>query len=405
MTLMTVIEHSRIEQSDKHTLENLWQTYEKKQIRNKRYQAKLDGFYDEFTAQMREKEQEMCDAMVQWVRHLFTFITRKSIKGSQREMLYDWIQEDLAAIEANPFNHINTSELRDEFNNQIDAYQKKLPQQTADHSELELFRQEVERISGIRLDLDDEALNKLCDDPEQFEAYFEQLLREQMNEAFTEENPFNFDDTDFADSDFEDSWDDAEDEFYWQAPPQPEQALSIELFNDKSITKLYRQLANQFHPDKEADPAQKTIKKELMQRLSKAKKSKDSIALLMLAIEYLPKYKLDADEKMLKGIEAALQVKINLLNQEYQAMSGGRDIKSEIWQRFGRGSKTSRAKGLVEYADKLAIERREILEKCHKIKTVKEIQQELAVRQREMLFSFSFDFSTFDAQKFAKEWQ
>ncbi|MGL5336995.1 MAG: hypothetical protein ACRC9R_12830, partial [Enterovibrio sp.] len=195
---------------------------------------------------------------------------------------------------------------------------------------------------------------------------------------------------------FEDDSQADDDEDFFADLPESDQMQHLELFSNKSITKLYRQLANQFHPDKEPDPAQKTLKKELMQRLSKAKKNKDTIALLMLALEHLPKYKLEADDKMIKGLEAALQVKIELLNQDYYAMNHCYDIKSTVWYRFGRGSKASRAKGLVEYAQQIALDTQNLLDKCKKIKTVKDLQKELSLRKQENKFGDVFDFSMFN---------
>ncbi len=104
--------------------------------------------------------------------------------------------------------------------------------------------------------------------------------------------------------------------------------------------------------------------------------------MLMLALEYLPEYKLEADADMIKRIEAALQVKIGLLNRDFQSMQNGDDIKSMIWQRFGGGSKASRARELAQYGDHLTIETEELLAKVTKIKTVQAIQKELNQRSR-----------------------
>lgn len=125
MSLMNIINTSASSQSRNrsHTLEKLWQDYEKKQLRNKRYRTKLEVFYHEFTSQLLEKEQAICDASAQWVRHLLTFVPRKSIKGRQREALLEWIEEELSILESNPFNPINTHEIRDSFTSLLIAYQ------------------------------------------------------------------------------------------------------------------------------------------------------------------------------------------------------------------------------------------------------------------------------------------
>lgn len=57
----------------------------------------------------------MCVATGKWIRHLLTFVPRKTIKGKQRIALYDWIEEELTILEANPFNPISTTDLREFF--------------------------------------------------------------------------------------------------------------------------------------------------------------------------------------------------------------------------------------------------------------------------------------------------
>ncbi|MFA0697560.1 hypothetical protein AB4585_22935, partial [Vibrio sp. 10N.222.49.C9] len=66
--------------------------------------------------QAGELEKEICEVTEQFAIHLIGFIQRKTIKGSQREELYDWIQEELQIIEANPFNQTNTDQTRQLFN-------------------------------------------------------------------------------------------------------------------------------------------------------------------------------------------------------------------------------------------------------------------------------------------------
>jgi mRNA interferase RelE/StbE len=56
---------------------------------------------------------------------------------------------------------------------------------------------------------------------------------------------------------------------------------SATLYSDKQITKLYRQLAKQLHPDKEIDEEKTSEKSALMPQLSQAKKDKDVVTLFM----------------------------------------------------------------------------------------------------------------------------
>jgi hypothetical protein len=113
MTLMTIIDNSDLNKPNKQwqKLDKLWQDVDKKQTRNQRYRAKLDNFYEEFKPLIESKEHVVCAATEQWVRHLLTFVPRKTIKGGQRNALYDWIEEEITILEANPFNPVGTSKM------------------------------------------------------------------------------------------------------------------------------------------------------------------------------------------------------------------------------------------------------------------------------------------------------
>nr|WP_241904918.1 hypothetical protein [Vibrio cyclitrophicus] len=93
-----------------------------------RYQTKLDDFYHEFKASTEKQERAVCQATEKWIHRLISFIPRKTIKGPQREALYDWIQEELTILESNPFNPVDSIALRESFNQALLA----LPSNKAD---------------------------------------------------------------------------------------------------------------------------------------------------------------------------------------------------------------------------------------------------------------------------------
>lgn len=169
----------------------------------------------------------------------------------------------------------------------------------------------------------------------------------------------------------------ADDENHFE--PSHHQA-SDALCSDKQITKLYRQLAKQLHPDKETDEKKKSEKSALMQQLLQAKKNKDVVALFILAQQHLPEHVMVMDEDILERLKMTLTEKIEQLNLDYQDLKHGGDIKNIIWQRFGGGNKASRQKGLREYREHLKKESQALLARSQEIKTVKQIQQRLKQR-------------------------
>jgi curved DNA-binding protein CbpA len=355
----------------KSKLNQLWSDVEKKRQRNQRYQAKLDDFYHYFKTSTEEQEQEVCFATEKWIHHLFSFIPRKTIKGAQREALYDWIQEELAILEANPFNTVNTTELRDTFTEALMADSSNQPEtDSITDEELGHFREEMSMMLGHDLDLSDEELLEMVKEPQKFHDYLQELIAEKMEDEHSEG---------------EDDIDWGADDFFSEGNGQANvdsshNESSKAFFSDKQITKLYRQLAKQLHPDREMDEVKKSEKSILMQQLSQTKKEKDVIALLLMAQQYLPNHEMVMDKDMIERLQATLKEKIRQLNIEHQDLQYGNDLKSVIWQKFGGGSKAAREKELRQYRDTLLRETKALFEKCQEIKTVKQLQLHLKDR-------------------------
>ncbi|MFO6424586.1 molecular chaperone DnaJ [Motilimonas sp. KMU-193] len=374
-------------------LHKLWADVEKKQQRNERYKAKLDEFYNTFKQQVAAEEQGVCVATQDWILHLISFIPRKSIKGEKREALYDWIAEEIDILEANPFNPIKISTLREAFSQGL----VKQPEHNIDDipmEQVDQLRDELSDMFGETLPISDEEFKQLLKEPAKFQEFIEDLLR-QREQAWAEELGDDVDD-------FEFEWDDpfAESEYFDKGVTNDDAAKAGSLFGAKQMVKLYRQLAKILHPDRELDSAKKTEKKALMQQLSQAKKAKDPLALLLLAQQHLPEHNLELDSKLIKQLEAALRNKISLLNDEHKQMQHGGSIESRIWQKFGGGSKASREHTLDDYRHALLVETQELNSKRLKTTSVKALNILLNQRMQRKLFAHTLfesdEFNLFD---------
>lgn len=377
MTTMTLTSLTATQSTTpkKSKLNQLWLDIDKKRQRNQRYQTKLDKFYQEFKASTEASEHAVCVATEAWIGHLISFIPRKTIKGAEREALYEWLQEELSILESNPFNPVNTHDLRDAFNQALlsDAANHPVPDDIPAEV-LEAFRQELEMMIGDELDLSDEALMKMVREPHKFQHYLQELLAERVEEEQGEEEDIDWEaEAFFSDEHFSDQ----EPRHEFGAAPA---SASKVLYSDKQMTKLYRQLAKQLHPDKEIDETKKAQKIALMQQLSQAKKEKDVVALLLMAQQYLPEHEMVVDDQLLARLEATLKEKVAQLNQEYQELRHGDDIKSILWHKFGGGNKASRDKHLSQYSDALQQEAQDLHHRCREVKTVKQLKQYLKER-------------------------
>lgn len=368
--------------SKKSKLNQLWLDIDKKRQRNQRYQAKLDKFYHQFKASVEISEHAVCVAAEAWIGHLISFIPRKTIKGAQREALYEWLHEELSILESNPFNPVNTKALREAFNQALlaDSSNHPVPDDIPE-AELEAFREQLEMMIGDEVTLSNQELLEMVREPHKFQSYLEELLARKIAAESEQEEEMDWGAEDFFSGE--------KSCHQYDAPPA---SASKTLYSDKQMTKLYRQLAKQLHPDKEIDATKKAQKSALMQQLSQAKKDKDVVALLLMAQQYLPEHEMVLDVQLLARLEATLKEKIAQLNQEYQELRYGDDLKSIIWNDFGGGNQASRQKHLTQYRHRLQQETKELHQQCQEVITVKHLQQHLkqrveAARFREQLMS------------------
>lgn len=105
-----------------------------------------------------------------------------------------------------------------------------------------------------------------------------------------------------------------------------------------------------------------------------------------MAQQYLPDHEMVMDDQLLAHLEATLKEKVAQLNQEYQELKHGDDLKSIIWHKFGGGNKASRERHLSQYRETLQQEAKALRQRCQEVKTVKQIKQHLKERVDAALF-------------------
>ncbi len=114
----------------------------------------------------------MCFATEAWIRHLIAFVPRKSIKGKQRESLYEWIEEELEIIESNPFNPVNTRDLRETFTALlVERSESEAQGVTFSQEDLNQVRDELSQILGEPVKISDEELGVLVTSPEKLQEF------------------------------------------------------------------------------------------------------------------------------------------------------------------------------------------------------------------------------------------
>ncbi|WP_105902615.1 hypothetical protein [Vibrio gangliei] len=383
MTKLSITAQS-LKQNNKGLVNKRWQSIEKKKSRNEKLKQKINLFAEQFKLRMLSSEQLMCDTSEAFILHLLTFINKKSIKGYQRDALYDWISDELQTLEANPFRTNDTSALREQFHQAMVKFEEDTngfhPQDNTDVDieQLLMMRAMLEELTGQSIDASDEELQELIKDPTNMEKNLQDIFARLDNEPLEDDS-------------FEEDIDWGSSKTSQQQWEQENSLQTPELFKQSEITKLYRQLAKTLHPDKEADASQKEHKKELMQQLSQMKKDQDIFGLLQMAQQWLPDTAINLDKKATKQLEEHLHRQIRELDYEYADIKSSHSFEGYIWQRFGGKSKREQENNLNQYEAHLKTEINQYQSMIKNIKTVKVMQLQLKERSHPRFAQFDDD--------------
>lgn len=359
-------------------LQSIWQDIEKKQQRNHRYEKKIMAFFCQFQTQLSSTEAEVCLQTERFVHHLISFIPKRNIKKEEFDALLEWIEDQIQNLENNPFSQNDINSLRNKFHDAKMLHRKNqiqninLYQQTLDEVRPRFIQMMAELLDEEYVPEDNE-LKAFLDNPDAFIAFLKSKILQQ-DDAFTNEGSG-------TEHDF---YDDPE----CNADEQKSELKDPlnNFFDTKTMAKLYRQLAKQFHPDKEFEVSQKEQKNKLMQELSQAKKEKDTFAMLSMAQVWLPNFELNVDKSTLSSLEITLQSKITTLNQKYKYMQNSPDISGYVWREFGGGSKVRQQKKLSQYRQQLITDNENLHSLCLSLKTMKSMRAQLRERMEKTQF-------------------
>ena len=369
---MTQIRVSDIQSSDVTVdkswkkLSSLWDRISTLQARNQRLETKVSTFFEQAKSQFESYEIETCSLVVMKVERLISFIARRTIKGERRYALYELIQEELHALESNPFWTGSTAELRNNFQSQI-AVDSQFQAEKApepDEFETEAFRDMLEEMLGVDIDFEHEKLVEMMKNPQDFEQYLRDIAQSHQEKH----------------ADIENDEDELDNNFYERAFnsfKQEESATSIDdikmLFKSSALNKLYKKMASRLHPDKERDDSLKKEKHELMQKLSKAKRDGDVFTLLQMGQHWLPDFELDLSPSAMKAMIRVLETKVTSLNLQHQDVCSNGSLKGMVWNRFSARSKKKQQTNIQQHIDSLIVCQADIKESIDTLTTVKSV--------------------------------
>ena len=268
-----------------------WQDLEKLQVKQAKKDAENAALYQRFQTDIEPLEKEQCQLIFQLTERLIGFTARKSLTHWQRDMLHEWIHEDIEYLENNPF--------RGEM--ELDSLYSQIQSNVASHLDEDMLEQQCDFITQMLMETcshcpeDIGTLREMVKIPDKLRDYLmnaaQQEIAEEVDSA--EEN----DDAPFDDDELADLFGDEEPFNQGQQDPYARARTSREneertrfevLFNKSTLKQLYRKLALALHPDREQDLTKREEKTHIMGQLSHAWEHKEMFTLLQLAHTHLP---------------------------------------------------------------------------------------------------------------------
>ncbi|MBD1583950.1 hypothetical protein [Pseudoalteromonas sp. S16_S37] len=333
-----------------NSLKSLWEKIEKKEKRNENLKNKINTLYRSFEETVLPYEKDVIQQVVRSIRHLLTFIPKKSLTSNQREELMAWIDSEIDYLENHPFgDDIDTVSLRGEFSDALTAYHQSTSVEITDN-DLEQLRIMLNSMFHGQLDLSEDELRAIAQDPSQLEAHIKKLSDsyEKVNGGRSTQDTFDNEDEEFEHQDEFKSF--FEQKAFKQ---QTDEETLDKLFKSSQLNKMYKRLASILHPDKEVNESKKAEKHEIMQQLLAARENNDAVTILRLYQNYVADADFTFDNKTLAALEKMLRQKAYQLDLEHQKIKTCDEPPVLVWRRFSARSKKAVTEGLEAHIENL----------------------------------------------------
>jgi hypothetical protein len=323
------------------SIKTLWQRIEKNQNKITRQKKKIAQLYQEFQTQVLPHEQEMCIQVQALINTLLPFVSRKSLGERHREVLLDWINQELNFIETNPFAmDVEIDNLRDTLQQQLLILAQRNPfEENAEN--LQQLALMLEEMFGDNLQLNEQELSEIARDPSKLQDYIERMHSQVEESEFVDQ-----------DSDFHGEYAEHDDPFEHSdhtGNSRREQLNLDKLFKSSELNKIYKRLATKIHPDKEIDDGRKAEKQVLMQQLSAARKANDVFTILLMYQTHCDETDISFDDTTLLAIQKLLGERARTLEREHYQLSTPSTPQGMVWKQFSGRSKKATANNFAEF--------------------------------------------------------
>ncbi|EAS9163879.1 J domain-containing protein [Salmonella enterica subsp. salamae] len=318
-----------------------WKKVAQYERRNEKATVKVNTLYQEYEQQVMPHDRKMGETRCRWLRHLMSFLDSKELKRKDRQLLFEYVDEQLSQMQDFPFFY--------------DPQMLRSLTEYLDHHGETLFRKERKQVLdqichefslmmkatfGEDVDIPHSQLREVLNsgNREAMELLFKQLREEYVASQTGRED---------APGDKEPEWQDFE---FNYSPDENDSTSTIrEIFRGSQLSKIYRQIARVVHPDREQDPLKKEEKHRLMQQLVKARKEGDVVTLVTMYGEFVPDGDILLDSEALEHVDHLLSMRLWELNHVHRDIFHGQGFKTCVWKQFSASSKKQTREKMTRY--------------------------------------------------------
>jgi|GEM_PF-1745201 len=345
--------------SPEEVFTKLYAKIQRFQQQNDKLKEHITSVFRQFEETVAEDEKALMRAQFDQTENLIRFFPKKSLAKWHKEVLFEWIVENLEDISANPFN------------NDIDT----MPLKMALHDALEA---NFGKSMGAA-------------PPDIENPTSENASHSEEHGAQEQDDLFGFaDDEDWYDEDDEDDFDDIFESEFREHFEQFEQTLGEEqkaqkskldkLFKSSTVSKMFRQLSKKLHPDLEQDETAKEEKHKQMAKLLDARRNHDVLEIFAM---HTAVFGTNADQFSRDDIEQLIPLLKNQLTQVQNAKDDILDddpLHGRIYEWFGAKTPQATANKIKRYQKELQERTQRIKSNSESITSIVKLKPHLEVR-------------------------
>lgn len=360
---------------------------------NDKAQENLAALIARVTPQIEPYELKKYQAVATLTLKLIPFLSRKTLPEYMRQVLHEWILDNIQALSYNPFHEkIDTTA--------IDALlQENIQKLQQNESEKFLKRLAKQGHSAEELAEAEEMVNAL-NNSDSLEEFLEQTAKEFQDDNMDEDDMFGFDDdslfgSDSIDDDFSDGnfYDHSEYDNDWPEDNQAAQEAELaRLIKGTSINKLFRKIARAMHPDLEQDENKKREKHDQMARLLEAREQKDVAYILQLYTQTFGQLPNNFPQTDFAKLTKIINIKIEHAKQHKDDIIHNNPFHSAFHEWFSAPTKQKEALNIKKFIHEAKEERQAYMELTNKITSIASLRDYLEIRMMRNGYGFDDDF-------------